>query len=277
MSRYASMFERLRARGEGAFGAFVMLGDPDPQTGARVLDALVDGGADMVEVGIPFSDPIADGPVIQAASGRALAAGVRTAECFELIADFRRRHPDVPVGILTYANLVLARGRSDFFERAAEAGADSLLVADLPTLEAEPWTEEMRDAGLDPVLIAAANTPPEALRRIARLSAGYTYCVTRPGITGNHTQARFDPYLVGRLGKLGAPPPVFGFGISTPDHVRAALDAGAAGVICGSAIVSLVAGAVSPASAVAPFVASLKAATRIDSSRLRNDCHAQAV
>lgn len=277
MSRYAAMFERLRARGEGAFGAFVMLGDPDPPASARVLDALVDGGADMIEVGIPFSDPIADGPVIQAASGRALASGVRTAECFDLIAAFRRRHPEVPVGILTYANLVLARGRRDFFDRAARAGADSLLVADLPSLEAGPWAEQMRESGLDPVLIAAANTPAETLRRIASLSGGYTYCVTRPGITGNHTQARFDPTLIERLIDFGAPPPVFGFGISSPEHVRAALDAGAAGVICGSAIVSLVAGAVSPASAVAPFVASMKAATRTESARLRNDCHAQAI
>jgi tryptophan synthase alpha chain len=133
MSRYAAMFERLRARGEGAFGAFVMLGDPDPRASARVLDALVKGGADMIEVGIPFSDPIADGPVIQAAAGRALASGVRTAQCFDLIAAFRRRHPDVPVGILTYANLVLARGRRAFLAGAAEAGADSLLVADLPS------------------------------------------------------------------------------------------------------------------------------------------------
>ena len=124
---------------------------------------------------------------------------------------------------------------------------------------------------------AAANTPDAALRKIAGLAGGYTYCVTRPGITGTHTQARFDPALIDRLRHLGAPPPVFGFGISTPDHVRAALDAGAAGVICGSAIVSRVAGAVSPATAVAPFVASLKAATRTSSSRLRNDCRAQAV
>ena len=277
MSRYSAMFERLRLKGEGALGAFVMLGDPDPRASARVLDALVDGGADMIEVGLPFSDPIADGPVIQAAAGRALASGVRTAECFDLIAGFRRSHPDIPIGILTYANLVLARGRRDFFSRAADAGADSLLVADLPALEAEPWTEEMREAGLEPVLIAATNTPVETLRRIAQLSGGYTYCVTRPGITGNHMQARFDPNLIHRLRTLEAPPSVFRFGISTPDHVRAALDAGAAGVICGSAIVSLVAGAVSPASAVVPFVARLKEATRIDSSHLRNDCHAQAV
>jgi tryptophan synthase alpha chain len=277
MSRYAAMFERLRVRGEGALGAFVMLGDPDPLASANVLDALVVGGADMIEVGIPFSDPIADGPVIQASANRALGAGVRIADCFDLIAGFRDRHPEVPLGILTYANLVVARGRREFFRRAVEAGADSLLVADLPTIEAEPWANEMLEVGLDPVLIAAANTPDETLRRIARLARGYTYCVTRAGITGTHSDARFDMRLIERLRDHGAPPPIFGFGISEPDHVRAAISAGASGVICGSAMVSRIADSVSPASAVVPFVASLKAATRIDSSLQRNECHAQAV
>ncbi len=277
MSRYDRMFERLRLADEGAFGAFVMLGDPDPPTSARILDALVLGGADMIEVGIPFSDPVADGPVIQAAAGRALAAGVRTADCFELIAGFRKRHPDVPVGILTYANVVVARGRADFFEQAVKAGADSLLVADLPALEAEPWADEMRLAGLHPVLIAAANTPPQTLQRIAKLSSGYTYCVSRSGITGTHAPGRFKSSVIERLREFGAPPPVFGFGIATPEDVRSALSAGAAGVICGSAIVSLVASASSPAAAVVPLIAELKAATRGFSSRQRNDCHAQAV
>ena len=277
MSRYAAMFARLRSKGEGAVGAFVMLGDPDPLTGASILDALVVGGADMIEVGIPFSDPVADGPVIQASANRALNAGVRTADCFNLLAAFRDRHPQVPVGILTYANLVVARGRREFFRTAANSGADSLLVADLPSIEAEPWVKEMIEEGIDPVLIAAPNTPDEALRRIAGLARGYTYCVTRAGITGTHESARFDAPLIGRLRALGAPPPVFGFGISGPEHVRDALSAGAAGVICGSAIVFRVADSASPASAVAPFVASLKAATRRESSPLRNECHAQAV
>jgi tryptophan synthase alpha chain len=277
MSRYSQMFDSLRARQEAALGAFVMLGDPDPLTSAAVLDALVVGGADMIEVGIPIYDPIADGPVIQAAGNRALCAGVRTADCFGLIAGFRARHPEVPVGILAYANIVCARGRRQFFAAAAEAGADSLLIADLPSLEAEPWTKEMREAQLDPVLIAAANTPPDKLSTIARLSSGYTYCVTRAGITGTHQAARFDSSLIERLNDLGAPPPVFGFGISKPEHVRDAIEAGAQGVICGSAIVSLVASASSPASAVAPFVAALKSATRRELSRQRNDSYAQAV
>jgi tryptophan synthase alpha chain len=254
MSRYRAMFEQLN--GEGAFGAFVMLGDPDVQTSARLLDALVEGGADMIEVGIPFSDPVADGPVIQAAAQRALAAGVRVADCFALIEAFRGRHPDVPVGILTYANLVVAR--PGFMRDAADAGADSLLIADVPALEAEPFAREMEQVGIEPVLIAAANTPEPTLQRIASLSKAYTYCVSRAGITGTHAGGRFDAGLIERLRAAGAPPPVFGFGISTLDHVRAALAAGAKGVICGSAIVDRAASGED----VTELVRSLKAATR---------------
>ncbi len=239
MSRYAAMFERLAGRREAAFGAFLMLGDPDLPTSAAQLDVLVAAGADMIEVGIPFSDPVADGPVIQAAAQRALAAGVRVADCFDLIAALRARHSAVPIGILTYANLVMARG--GFMAQAAQAGADSLLIADVPSLEAEPFVREAEQAGLEPVLIAAANTPQPALERIANLSKAYTYCVSRAGITGTHAGGKFDAGLIDRLRRAGAPPPIFGFGISTPEHVRAALESGAAGVICGSAIVDLAA------------------------------------
>jgi tryptophan synthase alpha chain len=257
MSRYAAMFERLD--GEGAFGAFLMLGDPDLDTSAALLDALVDGGADMIEVGIPFSDPVADGPVIQAAAQRALAAGIRVSDCLELLAGFRRRHPAVPVGILTYANIVAAR--MGFMRDAAEAGADSLLIADVPALEAERFTRDMEQAGIEPVLIAAANTPEPTLKRVASLSKAYTYCVSRAGITGTHAGGQFDAKLISRVKAAGAPPPVFGFGISKPNHVRAALAAGAKGVICGSAIVDLV----SRRERVESFVQSLKAVTRNDS------------
>jgi tryptophan synthase alpha chain len=214
-----------------------MLGDPDFETSARLLNDVVTSGADMVEVGIPFSDPVADGPVIQAAAKRALDSGFRVADCFELIAALRARHSDVPIGILTYANLVVARG--SFMRDAADAGADSLLIADVPSLEAEPFARAAEEAGLEPVLIAAANTPQPALERIASLSKAYTYCVSRAGITGTHEGGRFDAGLIDRLRRAGAPPPIFGFGISKPEHVRAALESGAAGVICGSAIVDL--------------------------------------
>ena len=263
MSRYAAMFDRLATRGEGAFGAFLMLGDPDLATSAALLDAVVSGGADMVEVGIPFSDPVADGPVIQAAAQRALAAGVRVADCFGLIAGFRERHPAVPLGILTYANIVVARG--GFAAEAAAASADSLLIADMPALEAEPFVREMDQAGIAPVLIAAANTPDATLARIASLSKAYTYCVSRAGITGTHQGGQFDHGLIERLLHFGASPPIFGFGISRPEHVRAALDSGAAGVICGSAIVDLAA----RGGDVLNLVGLLKAATLNDKARER--------
>ena len=253
MSRYAAMFDRLGH--EGAFGAFVMLGDPHSPS----PDALVDAGADMIEVGIPFSDPVADGPVIQAAAQRALVAGVSVSDCLDQVAAFRQRQPAVPVGILTYANIVVARGA--FMRDAAEAGADSLLIADVCAIEAERFADEMTQAGIEPVLIAAANTPEATLRRIAKLSSAYTYCVSRVGITGTHADGQFGSGLIERLTQTNGPPPIFGFGIATPDHVRAAIAAGARGVICGSAIVDLA----SRGGDVATFVQAMKAATRNDS------------
>ncbi len=262
MSRYDATF----ARGEGVFGAFVMLGDPGLAASADILDELVAGGADMIEVGIPFSDPIADGPVIQAAAVRALAAGATPARSFALLAAFRARHPAVPVGILTYANLVLARGRDDFYWRAAQAGVDSVLIADVPLLEAAPFAASARTHGVEPVLVAAANTPRERLAGIARLGGGYTYCVTRAGVTGVDEAVRFDhEEMLAVLREAGAPPPIFGFGISQPAHVRASLEAGAAGVISGSAIVARIA-AEEPVEA---FVREMKAATLCRAATIR--------
>lgn len=263
MSRYQAMFQRLRERGEGAFGAFVMLGDPDLAGSAAILDSLVEGGADMIEVGIPFSDPVADGPVIQAAAERAIAQGVTPPACFALLKSFRRKHLHTPVGILTYANLVLSPDRGAFYAAAAKAGVDSVLVADVPLFEAGPFAAAAQEAGVELVLIAASNTPAETLERIAKLGGGYTYCVARAGVTGAGDTVSFDHAdMLAELKRHGAPPPVFGFGISQPDHVRSALAAGAAGVISGSAIVRLIAAdPANAAPAVRDFVASMKAAT----------------
>lgn len=263
MSRYARMFGRAAEAGEGVFGAFVMLGDPDLGTSAEILESLVESGADMLEVGIPFSDPVADGPVIQAAAERALRSGVRTADCLQMVAEFRRRHAAIPLGILTYANIVAARGIDRFAGELAAAGADSLLVADVPSLETEPYARAARAAGIDLVMIAAPNTPGPALERIARLSSGYTYCVARPGVTGASDRLALDHgKLFDALRHFGAPPPVLGFGISSPEQVRAVIAAGAAGVISGSAIVRLIGDGKGTAD-IAGLVESLKAATRV--------------
>jgi len=268
MSRYLAMFKRLGTRGEGAFGAFLMLGDPDLEASGCLLDALVDGGADMIEVGIPFSDPIADGPIIQAAANRALKAGVRVDDCFELLAEFRQRHPAMPVGILTYANILAARGRDRFCADAAAAGVDSLLAADVPTLEAEPYAAAAGAAGIDLVMIAAPNTPGQTLTRVARLGTGYTYCVARMGVTGVQDKLSLEHgHVFAELRRLEAPPPVLGFGISTPEQVRQAIAAGAAGVISGSAIVRLAADTGASTARVTNFVASMKDATRVNSTK----------
>jgi tryptophan synthase alpha chain len=167
----------------------------------------------------------------------------------------------VPVGILTYANIAAARGTAAFCRALADAGADSLLVADVPTLEAEPYSDAARQTGIDLVMIAATNTPGPVLRRIAALSSGYTYCVARAGVTGVDEQLTLSHGdLFAALAQAGAPPPILGFGISTPGQVAQAIAGGAAGAISGSAIVRMIADGEPPA-AVARFVASLKAAT----------------
>lgn len=242
MTRYAAMFSRLDAAAEGAFIPFAMLGDPDVGTSRVVLEALVAGGADALELGIPFSDPVADGPVIQAAAVRALEAGVVLADCWALIRATRDAHPLLPIGLLVYANLVAHRGIAVFYAEAAAAGVDSVLVADLPIAEALPFREAAHAAGIAPVFIAPPNAAAGKLEAIARAGEGYTYVVTREGVTGTDaTLTRDSTSLLQQLHALNAPPPILGFGIAHPDQVRRGLQMGARGVISGSAVVQRVA------------------------------------
>jgi tryptophan synthase alpha chain len=244
-----------------------MLGDPDLETSLRFLKALVEGGADALELGIPFSDPVADGPTIQAAAVRALEAGVRPEAALDLVADVRRFAPDIPMGLLTYANLVVGgAGLDASYRRFGEVGLDSVLVADVPAREIVPFAASAREHGVAPVLIAAPNTPPKTVEVIAREGAGYTYCVSRPGVTGADSFSTGFSEIISQLRAVGAPPPVVGFGISTPEDVRRTLDAGAEGAISGSAIVRFVerhdGDVEATASAIQEFVASMKNATR---------------
>lgn len=236
MTRFASRLAEGRA-----FIPFFMLGDPDPPTSLRLLTAAVEAGADALELGIPFSDPIADGPTIQRAAQRALAAGVRPAGALEVASEVRRRFPQLPLGLLVYANLVAAAGRPRFYGRVADAGVDAVLVADVPVREGASYAAAAVEAGVDPVFIAAPNTPESALARLAELGRGFTYCVARPGVTGAGHELRLPPERVlADLARVSAPPAVIGFGISEPEHVQAAFAAGAAGAISGSAVVQRV-------------------------------------
>lgn len=277
-TRYDRMFAQLSARGEGAFIPFLTLGDPDLTTSARLLAALIAARADALELGLPFSDPVADGPVIQASARRALDAGVRMADCFALIATVRHAAPDLPIGLLVYANLVVRRGVGAFYREAAKAGVDSVLIADVPLAEAERFAEAAAAAGIAAVLIAPPNASPAHLAEIGRRSRGYTYVTSRDGVTGDDRTPAAD--LRTRLAALrhaGAAPPVVGFGISTPTQVRSALAAGAQGVITGSALVRRIEARLEhPDQMVADLEAlatELKAATRGGHATTERDAH----
>lgn len=238
-SRYDVMFRANHK--QGVFIPFLMMGDPNLDVCVELVDVLVEAGADALELGIPFSDPIADGPVIQAAATRALGRGVTPGAALEAIAVIRERHPTLPIGLLVYANLVYHDGVELFYKRSASAGVDSILVADVPAQEAAVFADVARRHGIDQVLIATPNADDDKLDQIANLGSGYTYTVTRVGVTGaRETLDSGQGGLIERLAKRDAPPSILGFGISKPAHVQAAMRAGAAGVVVGSAIVSLI-------------------------------------
>ncbi|NUU66601.1 tryptophan synthase subunit alpha [Enterobacteriaceae bacterium BIT-l23] len=241
MERYEQLFKQLDARKEGAFVPFVTLGDPSPEQSLKIIDALIEGGADALELGIPFSDPLADGPTIQNATLRAFAAGTTPDQCFEMLAAIRHKYPDIPIGLLMYANLVWNPGIDAFYARCAEVGVDSVLVADVPIEESAPFREAAMRYEVAPIFICPPNANDELLRQLASFGRGYTYLLSRAGVTGAENRASVPlTHLVNKLKEYHAAPPLQGFGISEPSQVKDALDAGAAGAISGSAVVKII-------------------------------------
>lgn len=245
IDRFAQLFARLRARHEGAFVPFVNLCDPTPEASAGVLEALIEGGADALELGIPFSDPCADGPVVEASAQRAIDAGSTTAKCLALVKVVREKHPDIPMSLMLYVNLTIARGLGNFFTAVAEAGADAVLIPDVPISmrEREPeWDELAQKAGLHLIAIAPPNAGDKLLKKIAARSKGYVYLLSRVGITGTDKVAgKPSSRELDVLREAGSDPTLLGFGISKPEHVRTALAAGADGAISGSAVTKVIA------------------------------------
>ncbi|MEI5638470.1 MULTISPECIES: tryptophan synthase subunit alpha [unclassified Pseudoalteromonas] len=241
MKRYDAMFAQLKEKDQGAFVPFVTIGDPGKAQSLEVIKALIDGGADALELGIPFSDPIADGPVIQAANNRALAAQVNTQDCLEIIAEVRRYNSDIPIGLLLYSNLIFARGIETFYQQAKAAGVDSILVADVPLHEAKLFRQTAMEHDVAPIFIATPNASDDTLRECATRGRGYTYLLSRAGVTGTDTAAQMPANeVVTKLVEYHAAPALLGFGISEPEHVKAAIQSGAAGAISGSAVVKII-------------------------------------
>lgn len=236
MSRIARQFERLKAEGRKAFVAFVTAGDPSIE---RTVEAAVEmdaAGVDVLELGVPFSDPLADGPVIQRSSERALRRGVTLATVLEAVRRIRRK-TELPLLLFSYYNPLLRYGLARLAAEAREAGVDGVLVTDLPPEEAGPWLEVARPAGLDTVFLAAPTSPDERLSRVAEVSRGFIYAVSRTGVTGER-QALSDEArpLLERIRARTGVPVALGFGISTPEQVAQAA-AVADGVVVGSALV----------------------------------------
>jgi tryptophan synthase alpha chain len=263
-SRLDATFAALRARHERALVPYFTAGDPSLATTRRLVVEAARRGADVIELGIPFSDPLADGPVIQRATQRALAAGVTLPRVLELVREMRGE-VSVPLVFLTYYNPILAFGLKAFCRTAVEAGIDGVIVADLPPEEAGPLQAEAGPAGLDLVHLVAPTSTPERMRRIARASQGFIYMVSLTGVTGERTT--LAPDMAQQLRALRAittKPICVGFGISTPEQARE-VGRVADGAIVGSAIVRLVeehGGTADLLARVGDFIAALKAPLR---------------
>jgi tryptophan synthase alpha chain len=244
--------------------AYLTAGDPDLETTVAIALAAIDNGADVIELGVPFSDPLADGPIIQRASERAVARGVRLADVLKVSKQLRAARPTCGLVIFSYLNPVVRMGMKPFCAAAAEAGADGVLLTDMIVEEAGEYLAEMKANGIAPVFLAAPTSPDARLKTIAAASQGFVYAISRVGITGTQQNVAGDASeLVKRLRKFTEPlgiPIAVGFGISNAQHV-AAVGKFADAAVVGSALVALIektAPAEAPA-AVGQFIAGLRA------------------
>ncbi|PWK50104.1 tryptophan synthase subunit alpha [Pleionea mediterranea] len=266
MSRYESLFRQCDQQKRIAFIPFVMLGDPDFDTSIDIIKTLVEAGADALELGIPFSDPVADGPVIQTAAIRALSSNMTTTRSFEILARVRELFPDIPIGLLLYSNLVYRKGIEAFYKQCATDQIDSVLIADVPLRESTLFDGIANKHGVESVHILPPNPGEKTLQQVAKLSKGYTYVLGRAGVTGAGIAAKMPSQdIMQKLTQYNAAPPVMGFGISKPEQVTEAKAHGFKGAISGSAVVNIIENNLSNKtkmlSELALFVERMKAAT----------------
>jgi len=236
MRTYKQVFSETKT----ALVPFFVIGDPDFQTSLSILKASIDAGADILELGIPFSDPIADGPTIQKADIRAARSGMNVKKAREFIGKVKA-YKDIPIGLLMYYNLVYQYGREKFFKDFARAGVNSVLIADLNIDDADEIIEPARSAGLETVFMATPNTRDERIKQIASKTTGFIYAVSLLGVTGsrNELSGLVEGFL-NKLKRLTKVPVCVGFGISKPEHAASIAELGADGVIIGSRIVKFI-------------------------------------
>lgn len=259
------LFSELREKKEIAFIPFLVLGDPDEERSLALLEACAKGGADMVEVGIPYSEPLADGPVIQKADLRALSAGISVDRAFSIVKKFKKKH-NIPIGLLVYYNLIHARGFDSFYKLTRNSGIDAVLAADAPVEESDELIEMANKYNLAQVFLATPTTTEERLKKILKAVSGYIYIVAVLGVTGAREKVQQQTIKLIKWIKARTEIPLcVGFGISKPEHVKEIAASGADGAITGSAMIAeiekhLKAG--DEADVVESFVKRMKAATR---------------
>jgi tryptophan synthase alpha chain len=242
MNAIKEAFQKAKTQRNGVLIGYVMAGDPTLELTLRIADALIKGGVDILELGLPFSDPIADGSTIQAASVRALAVGTTTANVLKIAKEIHQSH-NVPIVVMTYYNPIYAMGLENFFNLAKNCSVDGLIVPDLPVEEADDYKKAAENFGIDTIFLAAPSTSNDRLEKIVAYSSGFLYLVSHFGVTGAKTSIenstlelikRVLPVTNGRI------PLAVGFGVSKPEHVRSIIGAGADGVIVGSAFINII-------------------------------------
>ncbi|MFA5263239.1 MAG: tryptophan synthase subunit alpha [Opitutaceae bacterium] len=259
MSRIANAFARAKSQNRAAFVAFLCAGDPDLESSLEACRALLRAGVDLLELGVPFSDPLADGPVNQLAAQRALESGMTTARVFELVRRLRAEFPEAPIVFYTYYNLVFTNGVAAYVRAAKEAGVDGLLTLDLPPEEAGEVLAACKNSNLDTIFIVAPTTSEARLPVISNATTGFIYYVPVEGVTGMRSQiAGGIPEAVTRIKRYSPLPVVVGFGISKREHV-ARIAAHADGVVVGSALVNVIQENLKDRAAIAPKLSMLVA------------------
>ncbi|WP_062195418.1 tryptophan synthase subunit alpha [Anaerolinea thermolimosa] len=260
MQRISRAFQQAREAGYAALMPYFTLGYPDAPTSLEVIEAMAEAGADLIELGVPFSDPLADGPTIQHSTHMALEKGMSVRACLELTAELRRRGVRQPFLLMGYVNPILAYGVERYVADAARSGADGLIVPDLPPEEAETLEAACRDHGLALVYLVSPTSPPERVALVAGRTGGFLYLVSLTGVTG--ARSELPPGLadfIARVRQVACTPLAVGFGISTPEQARLVGQL-ADGVIVGSALIEAAGRDGHPAQAAADFIRALKQA-----------------
>jgi len=239
-NRIDKKFKELKEKKDNALICYVVAGYPDIKTSEDIIVALIEGGADMIEIGIPFSDPIADGNTIQEAIHQSLLSGITPEQCLELSYRIRNKFPDVPLIIMTYSNILFKKGYEEFLSLAKGKGIDGCILPDIPVEESEEYVTAARKTGIATIFLTAPNTEEKRVKDINDICSGFLYVVSVLGITGE--RKKFDRYTYDVIKKvkkitMNKLPIAAGFGISKPEHVRNMLHAGADAVIVGSAII----------------------------------------